>query len=63
MKLDRLLEARLCLPDPDDWALVRAAELRARGEPARIRLRTEGTGARRTYHIAIVRADGSIEEP
>jgi hypothetical protein len=46
--------------DCEDLASWRAAELRARGEPATVGVRRTGP---RVLHAIVVRGDGSIEDP
>lgn len=50
--------------DCDDLAPWRVAELRERGEPAKIRIQWKtSSGGGKLYHIVVRRADGRIEDP
>jgi transglutaminase-like putative cysteine protease len=46
--------------DCEDLATWRAAELRLRGEPARVVVRRTGP---RVLHAVVMRADGRVEDP
>ena len=49
--------------DCDDLAPIRVAELRAMGEPAKIRISWKTLPSGRLFHVTVRRGDGSIEDP
>ncbi len=49
--------------DCDDLAPWRVAELRAMGEPAKIRITWKTLPSGRLFHVVVRRADGSVEDP
>lgn len=51
--------------DCDDLSPWRCAELRERGEPAKIRIqwKRNPSNGQKLFHIVVRRADGSIEDP